>query len=144
MAVIRWSKEFEIGIADFDNEHRELFIALSDLREAAETGDHVRAERVLNLIGDHATDHFRHEEERMRRAKYSGLNWHKQQHETATKRLLPLLQDARRDVRVGAERLIAFLGEWLGDHIAVNDRMMAASVRNAERMLRVPRRRRAA
>src|SRR4051812_44995086 len=144
MEITRWSKAFEIGIPEFDTEHRALFEALSALRTALQTADHDRAQQILDEIGHHATDHFRHEEDAMRRAKYAGLVWHRQQHDTAKKRLGPLLHEARDGARGAGERLIAFLAEWLGAHIAVHDRIMAASIRNAERSKRPSRQRRAA
>jgi hemerythrin len=69
----------------------------------------------------------------MRGTRYLAFDWHRQQHETARKRLrqfAPLIEQG--DGEAG-HRLIEFLTHWLEDHTTVTDRMMGAYLRNQER-----------
>jgi hemerythrin len=69
----------------------------------------------------------------MRSARYLSFEWHKQQHDTARKRLrqyVPLIEAG--DAQAGAA-LVEFLTHWLDDHTAVTDRMMGAFLRNRQR-----------
>jgi len=69
----------------------------------------------------------------MESVKYSSYGWHKQQHNTARRRLkllAPLIESGESEA---AELLLEFLEGWLQDHTSVTDRMMAAYIRNYER-----------
>jgi hemerythrin-like metal-binding protein len=87
----------------------------------------------LHALIAHAEDHFSHEEWLMESVKYPSYGWHKQQHNTARRRLkllAPLIESGESEA---AELLLDFLEGWLRDHTSVTDRMMAAYVRNYER-----------
>ena len=64
---------------------------------------------------------------------YPSYGWHRQQHETARRRLklfVPLIESGDKE---GTELFLEFLSGWLEDHTTVTDRMMGAYVRNYER-----------
>ena len=134
MQTTPWSDVFIIGIPEIDDEHRSLFVRLEDLTEALACGQRTRVQRTLRLIAEHAVEHFGHEERLMRQAGYSGYNWHRQQHETAKKRVGKLVQAAESGGVPECEELVTFLASWLQDHITVHDRMMSASIRNYGRL----------
>jgi hemerythrin len=130
LQMARWSKAFLIGVPELDDEHRGLFAAVSELCRVAASGNRPNTLLQLRLIAKHTAEHFGHEERLMRRAGYYGYRWHRQQHETAKKRLGPLVQAARCGGTPECERLVAFLSDWLPNHIAVHDCMMSAAIRN--------------
>jgi hypothetical protein len=69
----------------------------------------------------------------MQSTAYPSFAWHKQQHETARRRLklfVPLIQGGETEA---IELFFEFLSGWLEDHTTVTDRMMGAYVRNYER-----------
>ena len=134
MRNFRWSENNEVFLPQVDAEHRDLFRIADELQQAI-AGQAVAADvkRHLDTLVAHAEEHFSHEEWLMQSVKYSSYGWHKQQHNTARRRLqvfAPLVESGESEA---AELLLDFLEGWLQDHISVTDRMMAAHVRNYER-----------
>jgi hypothetical protein len=69
----------------------------------------------------------------MQSVKYSSYGWHKQQHDTARRRLklfAPLIESGDAEA---SDLFLEFLEGWLREHTTLTDRMMAAHVRNYER-----------
>ncbi len=134
MGHIAWSTENEIFIAQIDAEHRDLF----QLAEAFERAIEAKAplpetRKSFDTLVTHLEEHFSHEEWLMQSVGYPSIGWHRQQHDTARRRLklfAPLIQSGNDEA---AEAFLEFLAGWLDDHTSVTDRMMAAFVRNYER-----------
>ncbi|MGP8244300.1 MAG: bacteriohemerythrin [Bryobacteraceae bacterium] len=135
MRQFRWSAENEVFVTQIDAEHRELFRIADELQQAV--AGHAAAAEVkghLDALIAHAEEHFSHEEWLMQSVKYASYAWHKQQHNTARRRLklfAPLIASGEPGA---ADLLLDFLEGWLQDHTGVTDRMMAAYVRNYERV----------
>jgi len=133
MRHFRWSEENEVFLAQIDTEHRDLFRIADGLQQAVAGKATAAAQEHLHALIAHAEEHFSHEEWLMQSVQYSSYGWHKQQHNTARRRLklfTPLIESGESEA---AELLLDFLEGWLQDHISVTDRMMAAYVRNYER-----------
>jgi hemerythrin len=134
MRHFRWSPDNEVFLAQIDAEHRDLFWIAEGLQQAI-AGKAVAADvkEHLHALMAHAEEHFSHEERLMQSVKYASYGWHKQQHDTARRRLklfAPLIESGDSEA---AELLMDFLEGWLQDHTSLTDRMMAAHVRNYER-----------
>jgi hemerythrin len=134
MRHFTWSAENEVFVAQIDAEHRDLFQiaerlerALEEKAAPGETRQH------LGSLAAHLEDHFLHEEWLMQSVRYPLYGWHRQQHDTARRRLklfIPLMEEGNANA---AEAFFEFLAGWMNDHTSVTDRMMAAFVRNYER-----------
>ena len=63
MELIKWTKEYELGIKEIDNQHKGLVIIINELFELMSQG---KAKAKMNEIFDHLTDytkkHFKDEE----------------------------------------------------------------------------------
>jgi hemerythrin len=134
MRHFRWSEENEVFLTQIDAEHRDLFRIADELQQAV-AGRTAPADvkRHLDVLLAHAEEHFSHEEWLMQSVQYAAYAWHKQQHNSARRRLklfAPLIESGESEA---AELLLDFLEGWLQDHTSVTDRMMAAHVRNYER-----------
>ena len=134
MGHFTWSSENDIFLAQIDAEHRELFRIAEALQEAiAKDAAAAEVHQQLQTLAAHVEDHFSHEEWLMKSSAYPSYAWHKEQHETARRRLklfLPLIEKGDAEA---ADLFLEFLSGWLQDHIGVTDRMMASHVRNYER-----------
>jgi hemerythrin-like metal-binding protein len=134
MRHFRWSKDNEVFLAQIDAEHRGLFQAAEELEDAV-VGRAPAAQVKMHLqsLVTHMGEHFSHEEWLMQSTAYPSYGWHKQQHETARRRLklfVPLIESGETEA---TELFFEFLAGWLEDHTTVTDRMMGAYVRNYER-----------
>jgi hemerythrin len=134
MRHFTWSQENEVFLPQIDAEHRDLFRVAEGLQQAID-GKAVAADVNVHLHGliAHAEEHFSHEESLMKSVKYASFGWHRQQHDTARRRLQLLAPLVETGDSGAAELLMAFLEGWLQDHTSLTDRMMAAHVRNYQR-----------
>jgi hemerythrin-like metal-binding protein len=131
---LQWSEDHSVFIPELDEQHKGLLEVTQELRAAVLTGQ--SKDRVEFLAGRMATRlaaHFRYEEGLMRGSRYSAMDWHERQHQTARVKLATLWDAIRGR---GAESVFAALEElvgWFLDHVSVADRMLAAHMRNCER-----------
>jgi hemerythrin len=134
MRHFAWSAENEVFIAQIDAEHRDLFQTAEGLeRSLEEKAAPAETQQYLQALAAHMEEHFSHEEWLMQSVRYPLFGWHRQQHDTARRRLklfLPLIEEGNVEA---VSAFFEFLAGWLNDHTTVTDRMMAAFVRNYER-----------
>ncbi len=136
MRHFAWSSENEVFIAQIDAEHRDLFQVAERLDRAIEArAPPAETREYLHALAAHLEDHFSHEEWLMQSVAYPAFGWHRQQHDTARRRVklfVPLIEAGDGEA---ADLLLEFMADWLNDHTTITDRMMAAFVRNYERAL---------
>jgi hemerythrin len=136
MRLFHWSTSNSVFLPEMDDEHRTIFQATGELQNALrDSAPLVQVQEILHRLISLTEEHFAHEEELMRGTRYASFDWHRQQHNTARKRLrryAPLVEAG--DRQAGAE-LTEFLRGWLEDHTSVTDRMLGAHLRNQERAL---------
>ncbi|MGO9257410.1 MAG: bacteriohemerythrin [Bryobacteraceae bacterium] len=134
MQHFAWSPENEVFIAQIDAEHRDLYQLAGGLERAIEAkAPPAETRERLHALAAHLEDHFSHEEWLMQSVAYPAFGWHRQQHNTARRRVklfVPLIEAGDGEA---ADLLLEFLADWLNDHTTITDRMMAAFVRNYER-----------
>ena len=135
MKRTKWSNSSSVYIPEIDAEHRSLYRSVEELQKAARAA--VPAEQILVLVEEAATHiagHFAHEERLMKATHYPSAEWHKRQHEGATRRVLELYQPIKCGDETAAPALVEYLAGWMQDHITVADRMMAAHLRGWDRL----------
>ncbi len=134
MQHIAWTPENEVFIAQMDAEHRDLFQIAQALECAIEAkAPLAETAEQLHRLATHAEEHFSHEEWLMQSVRYPSFGWHREQHNTARRRLKlfqPMIEAGDDEA---ANAFLEFLADWLNDHTSVTDRMLAAFVRNYER-----------
>ncbi|HLK48549.1 MAG TPA: hemerythrin family protein [Bryobacteraceae bacterium] len=134
MSHFAWSSENEIFLVQIDAEHRDLFQIAAGLENALEgKAPPPEIHNYLHALAAHLEEHFSHEEWLMQSVRYPSYGWHRQQHDTARRRLklfVPMVEEGNPEA---VDAFLEFLAGWLQDHIGVTDRMMAAFVRNYER-----------
>jgi hemerythrin-like metal-binding protein len=133
MRFFRWTQENEVFLAQIDAEHRDLFRIADGLQQVIAAKAAGAVTQHLHALIDHAEEHFLHEEWLMQSVKYASYGWHKQQHDTARRRLklfAPLIESGDAEA---SDLFLEFLEGWLREHTTLTDRMMAAHVRNYER-----------
>lgn len=134
MQALKWNKKHEVFVPELDAEHRNVFRIVEELRTAVEapgTGERVQA--LLSELLSDMDEHFRHEERLMREARYPSFEWHRQQHETARKRVKEFGRQQPEGNPEALSTLLDFLCNWLREHTSLTDRMMCAYVRNYRR-----------
>ena len=121
---LQWDASYACGNPTIDAEHRKLFSKANRLLDAAAlspTDASAYAPAFEELLRDVA-EHFRHEEDVLRAAGYSGLAQHAAQHRKLLRRALSLGQQVQTGQATVGE-LVDFLAvELVREHIARDDR----------------------
>ena len=116
-----WESDLEIGIAEIDAQHRNLFRLLSVLRQStSEVYSFPAAFEALGQLSDETEIHFAVEESLMRMLGYPYMNEHIAEH----RRLRDQLNEFRHlamDCDISGE-LADFIQSWLVDHVNKSDR----------------------
>ncbi len=136
MRSLKWSTSHAVFVTDMDDEHKEIFEALSELRTALSgQASLLETLRLAQALSMRIVDHFAHEERLMRAARYDSLRWHKQRHDDAVKRAGRFVARMERGDAAAGLELAEYLTSWIPDHTRVADMMLAAFLRNHERGL---------
>lgn len=131
-----WTEElYSVHVPEIDAEHQAIFRLCREFQAVTRSGANAQVRASLNELAIYSLEHFWHEERQMRAADYPFYSWHRQQHHTARKRIRELQEPIRRGDREAARELLAFLRDWLHDHIRLTDRMLGAHLRNRRREL---------
>ena len=122
MAFLSWRKEYEVGVAQIDAEHRGLFALVNEYHDTCRHGSSAReAARVLNSLIVYAEAHFQHEELLMSDCGYPRLEAQREQHSQLVKSIFAINERIAADnARVNAE-ILPFIKNWLVGHIVNSD-----------------------
>jgi hemerythrin len=113
--------KYEIGIAEIDAQHRELFAILARLEEhSGERYTYDAARNALSKLTEYANVHFAIEESLMRMHGYPDLLAHIDEHQRLRKQLADF-QQRLLDADI-ATQLHKFIESWLANHIDITDR----------------------
>jgi hemerythrin-like metal-binding protein len=123
----------ETGIAEIDEQHRELFRCVARVRDAAFSADDSELDRTIAFLREYVDFHFRAEERFMEAQRFPDLARHKAEHVSLFEVVVEIEKDHHRQGG-GTEslaRVERFLSDWLRTHIGVTDQAMARFVRRA-------------
>jgi len=138
---VSWNERYDVGLAVMDEQHHKIVDVINELHEAvfalkdgasAEEQEKIKAEGIRKSIrgaAEYIKVHFSTEEAIMKKIEYPKYHEHKARHDDFTRRVI---QDVARfesgDRRVGMQ-LVAFLRDWLLEHIAVADKDLALAAK---------------
>jgi hemerythrin len=119
-----------VGIKEFDQQHEELFVLTSALRELVEqeVPYQIISER-LTLILRKTKDHFLTEENLLFKHSYPGYNKQKAEHESFLNKLAAMANDICGTERKLALALVDSVVQWFEDHISGADAAYAEYLR---------------
>lgn len=124
---LRWEPSLEIGIADVDEQHRELFRQVNDLLDAMRSRRGAEeVQRLLAFLERYIVEHFAAEERLMREAGYPGLGPHRVEHREFVRDFHSLRDDfeAAGPSPAVVVRLNVWLCGWLRRHASDTDQAM--------------------
>ena len=123
MPFMEWNASLDLGIAEFDNQHKQLVALLNDLYDAMR-GGHGKdvIGRILESLVQYTKTHFVDEEWFLKHNAYPDLAAHKAEHVLLTRQVL----DAQKRYMAQGSgslsvELLDFLKTWLSTHIQKSD-----------------------
>ncbi|PLX76484.1 MAG: hemerythrin [Desulfuromonas sp.] len=123
MALFEWSKDYDLGVPEIDEQHHELINIINDLYESIKMGRSGSTVTVtLDRLVEYVESHFETEEEAMRKWSYPGYEEHREKHEDLRKKVHFLKDEQAGGREIATFELLNFLADWLKEHIAQVDR----------------------
>jgi hemerythrin len=128
MPIVEWSDDFKLGNDEVDKEHWGIFALVTDLGDKRKRGAaHASIKTTIDALVAYVRVHFEHEERMLEAAGYPGLEAHKKLHQALTRQVDGFRADfLRAPEDFDHDGFMAFLSNWLSDHILVEDMEYAA------------------
>ena len=136
---IQWSDNFCTGIAEVDEQHRILVNTLNEANARLTDESSLELfEQITRDLLSYALYHFETEEELMKEHGYARLRPeecanHLQQHRTFLATVVNVRDGLKSGKRIGRDELLAFLNNWLVNHILHTDKLLGAFVTEVTR-----------
>jgi len=123
---IVWDENMKVGVKEIDDQHKELFEYTNALMNAIrERKDQNEVEKVISFLNDYVINHFREEEEIMRKYNYPFLSFQKEQHKKFIK-YFKEVKDELKEIRKSRTylrfRIQLLVVDWLVNHTYKEDR----------------------
>lgn len=124
MSFMDWSESYSIGVAIFDDEHKKLIAIINALHEALSASIADRdLQRISDSLLEYTLMHFRHEEMYFDDWAYPYAAAHIAEHSTLRERVFKYRRQIQeKESRELGLEMMAFLRDWLANHILVEDR----------------------
>lgn len=124
--MFKWSKAFETGIRDIDQQHQELFRIGEDLYQKLEAAAKTDiSDSILDSLENlalYAAYHFDTEESLFAKCGYYECDEHIQEHRSFIEHLEKFdLNQVDEDQEGAVRNLLAFISEWIFRHISKTD-----------------------
>lgn len=132
MTYLTWSDDLAVGNSFIDGDHRKLIDMANRLHVVMQEGrgKEVLAKVLSNLI-TYTQEHFKREEDLMRKLCYADVDDHRHEHE----KLLQQVIDLQHKFETGAVTLsiqvLHFLRDWLIHHIGESDKKLAVAAKGS-------------
>jgi len=125
MEKLEWTKDYSVGITQFDEQHKKLFSYLNDLYEALDNQKNNQeiVSKTLNDLIVYTFSHFANEESYMKKYSFPELSLHISEHDKLRKKVLAFQQDLNIGKKVIQIREVSdFLADWVKNHILKTDK----------------------
>jgi hemerythrin len=123
MALLTWNNSFSVGVRAIDSQHTTLFSLLNGLHEAMMKGQSQNLTGpLLHKLVNYTREHFSAEEAMMAAANYPGLAQHRIEHRDLARQVEGYVAKFERGEGTINIQLLAFLRDWLTDHIQASDK----------------------
>jgi hemerythrin len=127
MPLITWTKALSVGIAEIDEQHRELVRLINVLHEAMKAGKGALAVgSTLTALIEYTEHHFATEERLFKETEYPAAMEHNAQHRDFAKKVQGFKAMFDEDIQVGSLEILELLRNWLSDHIKGSDKKYTA------------------
>jgi hemerythrin len=123
MTLLTWDDEYTVHNEELDKHHKVLFELLNKLYMSCfdENGGS-KLDQIYEELVSYTSYHFSAEEQYMRNIGYDNADNHIKSHSIFTDRISQLHKKISSNNVVMTKELIVYLGNWLLNHVLVEDR----------------------
>jgi hemerythrin len=130
---IEWRDSLSVGVAEIDNQHKQLLVHFDQLLKACEAGQGLEElKRLLGFLDEYVVKHFKDEESIQRLRNYPGYDAHKNEHELFIAQLTKVKQEIQAE-GVALHHVMEtnnLLLKWLIHHISTVDVQLGAFLKS--------------
>ncbi len=137
---IKWEKKFEIGIPVIDEQHKKLveicnnlYLELMKNKQSGILEINSPIKKALSDTVEYVKVHFSTEEKLMQAVNYTDFAAHKKKHELFIKKIIDTSSSLSTESFSHSFQFVRFMYEWILEHVAHEDRLYVAAVRNAKK-----------
>jgi hemerythrin len=124
VALVTWDKSYSVNVKSCDAQHQKLFELINRLHEAMRLGlGRAIVADTVHELEKYTEAHFHAEEALLQRAQYPKLNEHRLQHQKFVAQVKQFKNDLDAGSRASSIAVLAFLKDWLAEHIQQTDKM---------------------
>ncbi|MDA3845911.1 MAG: bacteriohemerythrin [Vallitaleaceae bacterium] len=131
--LLVWIKDYEIGVEEIDQEHKEIIQEFEKLYQLMKEGlGHEYYNELIDYLTNYVNWHFDHEEELQKSISYPHQEEHHRIHEELKSSILTIAKEHKDKVITNADliKINIFLKNWLIHHILMEDRKIAEYIKN--------------
>ena len=123
MPLLKWTKEeYGTNVDVCDQQHQELFKRINMLNDAVSEGQRAEIGSRLDNLINYVVEHFQTEERLMEEKSFNGLVKHREEHDNLVSTCADLQKKFHANEAEIEQETMAFLKNWLNQHIPVTDR----------------------
>jgi hemerythrin len=125
-----WGAMFEVGVAEIDSQHIQLFNLANELAEAIM--QHREEDVLLSIVNGlirYTQTHFAAEEQLMTLHRYAAADEHRLCHHELAQQVAELKRMTQAGEADAADKALKLFTEWLADHIMHVDKVLASDLK---------------
>ena len=127
MAILTWTDQLSVKVADIDNQHKKLIDLINNLHDAMKQGKaRDLMGKVLNELIDYTVYHFGKEEMYQVQYQYPDYAAHKAEHDKFVAKALELKKQFESGKTTISMEVLSFLQDWVRNHILKTDKQYSA------------------
>ncbi|MDF2571079.1 MAG: hemerythrin-like metal-binding protein [Sporomusa sp.] len=129
MAMVTWKEKYCVGVAEIDEQHKELFSIVNRIQELLSdnliTDKYDGIVAIVNELKDYTIYHFKAEEEYMLKIRYKQLFSHKVLHQDFIEKMNSIdFSQIDNDQNKYLNEILYFVCDWLLAHILKEDKLL--------------------
>ena len=126
MELIKWGKDYEIGVAAMDEQHKKWIGIINKFYDTIGKSDMKKnLELTINEVLEYTKYHFSEEEKFMESIGFSELENQKSMHKALTEKMIGFKNRIVNSESLMSVSVTNELKDWLNNHIKVEDKKYA-------------------
>jgi hemerythrin-like metal-binding protein len=127
VALVTWDESYSVKVAPCDEDHKKLFVLLNSVHDAMKAGKGAAMlQGVVQELLEYTKYHFAREEDLLEKTNFPGLAQQRAQHRQFEHKVDRFRQELKEGKMGQATEVVAFLKDWLNNHIKQVDRQYSA------------------
>jgi hemerythrin len=123
MPLFTWNNTYSVDNEELDSHHKRLFDIFNRMYDNSLNHDKANTlDLIIEELISYSHYHFLAEEQYMKNIRYKELLKHMIEHMRFSQKIVQLQQDVKNNEPEATKDLIAFLGEWLLNHVMMEDK----------------------